>query len=385
MLAAICTAEAAQKIIKIACVGDSITAGNGIKNKEMDTYPAVLQEMLGAKFEVKNFGSSGRTLLKKGDSPYWNDGNLKKSLEFLPDIVIVKLGTNDSKPQNWRYKDEFDANMRELLSMYKNLPTNPKIYLCTPMFVAREAWGITEPVVHNEVCTHVKKIAAAENLKLVDLHSMFESKGELLCDGIHPNEAGAMRMAGIFYKILTGKNPPKLEPIRGKKFDEGGYVRLEMPLRTDFLNCIYPKSKNEEASWLWVADDFKKLSPEQKNLLKNGWQIMFWKTPATAKKQNQALDWANEFYFYGRERFGLGRKFVLDFSGASAGFALSFAEKYSDRISFIILRNPEVREPVECKKIAERGIPIRIFASKSDKSARALFESLKDCGAKVEF
>lgn len=87
--------------IKVACVGDSITFGAGIKNREKDSYPAQLQAMLGSGFKVGNFGISARTLLKKGDRPYWKEQIYRDALAFQPDYVIIKLGTNDIKPKNW--------------------------------------------------------------------------------------------------------------------------------------------------------------------------------------------------------------------------------------------------------------------------------------------
>jgi len=85
----------AEDVIRIACVGDSITYGAGIKGRVTKSYPAQLQELLGATYNVGNFGVSGRTLLKKGDKPYWENKAYKNALDFKPDIVIIKLGTND--------------------------------------------------------------------------------------------------------------------------------------------------------------------------------------------------------------------------------------------------------------------------------------------------
>lgn len=85
-------------VVKVACVGDSIT--EGLCSTEGQSYPTQLQEILGSDFEVKNFGVSGRTLLKKGDYPYWNESAYTESKNFLPDVVIIMLGTNDTKPQN---------------------------------------------------------------------------------------------------------------------------------------------------------------------------------------------------------------------------------------------------------------------------------------------
>jgi sialate O-acetylesterase len=41
---------------RIACIGNCITFGAGVENRELNCYPAQLQNMLGSKFEVRNFG-----------------------------------------------------------------------------------------------------------------------------------------------------------------------------------------------------------------------------------------------------------------------------------------------------------------------------------------
>ena len=99
--------SALSETIKIACVGDSITYGAGIKDRKNMNYPVQLGKILGQKYEVKNFGNSGSTMLKKGDKPYWKQREYKAALEFNPNIVIIKLGTNDTKPQNWKHGAEY--------------------------------------------------------------------------------------------------------------------------------------------------------------------------------------------------------------------------------------------------------------------------------------
>lgn len=65
------TGSAATKKIKIACVGNSITYGAEVANRDKNAYPAQLQAMLGDHYQVENFGVTSRTLLKKGYLPYW--------------------------------------------------------------------------------------------------------------------------------------------------------------------------------------------------------------------------------------------------------------------------------------------------------------------------
>lgn len=67
--------------IKVACVGNSVTYGYGIENRETNCYPAQLQQMLGDAYEVENFGHSGATLLNKGYRPYYPTRGVSKGTE----------------------------------------------------------------------------------------------------------------------------------------------------------------------------------------------------------------------------------------------------------------------------------------------------------------
>ena len=91
-----------RKIVKIACVGNSITYGSGIKNQFQNSYRGLISQLLGEGYDVRNFGISGRVLLNKGDRPYMHEQKFRDLLAFQPDIVTIKLGTKDSKPWNRR-------------------------------------------------------------------------------------------------------------------------------------------------------------------------------------------------------------------------------------------------------------------------------------------
>ncbi|MCJ8165880.1 GDSL-type esterase/lipase family protein [Pontibacter sp. E15-1] len=188
----------AQAKIKVACVGNSITEGASLT----ETYPQKLQKLLGEEYEVRNYGIGGRTLLKKGDFPYWKEAKYADVLAWNPDIVLIKLGTNDSKPQNWQYKDEFVRDYKKFVKSFKKLPADPQVYVCYPVPVFEDKWGINEAVVKNEVLPAVKKIARKTRVKTIDLYTPFLGKGTLTKDGIHPNDEGAALIAREVYKAL---------------------------------------------------------------------------------------------------------------------------------------------------------------------------------------
>ena len=193
--------------VKVACVGDSITEGTGVLDRKAQAYPAQLQRMLGDKWLVGNFGKSARTLLNAGDFPYQTTGPLKEALEFKPDVVIIMLGTNDSKPQNWKFKDNFVGDYKDLIGKFRALESKPRIFICRLVpVVGEERFSIRKQVVEEELPL-IEKIAKEEQTGVIDMHAALEGHPELLRDGVHPNAAGATLMAKAAYRSLTGKSP----------------------------------------------------------------------------------------------------------------------------------------------------------------------------------
>ena len=188
--------------IRVACIGNSITDGHGIDMATAYGYPALLQKKLGDKYWVKNFGVSGRTMLNKGNQPYMNELAWKDAQAFKPDVVIIKLGTNDSKGINWKYGDEFRKDLEQMITTL--LPNKPQIWLCTPICAEKDSWDINDSIIANYIIPIQYEVAKKYNLKLIDLHSLFEGGEELmLTDGIHPNGKGAARLADIIYNQIT--------------------------------------------------------------------------------------------------------------------------------------------------------------------------------------
>ncbi|RAW00651.1 GDSL-type esterase/lipase family protein [Pseudochryseolinea flava] len=190
-----------QTTVRVACVGNSITEGSEIEAGKR--YPDQLQELLGEKFQVKNFGLGGRTLLKRGEAPYWNEKYFKEVMSWSPRIIVIKLGTNDSKPHNWKYKDEFEADYRAFIQAFKNqIPSKKKIYVCTPVPAFKSAWGISDKVIKEEIVPIIERVAKEEEVFLIDLYTPLLGKGEYFPDGIHPNAAGANLIADVVYQAI---------------------------------------------------------------------------------------------------------------------------------------------------------------------------------------
>ena len=197
----------ADSVTRIACVGDSITYGAAIRDRANHCYPKVLGDLLGKGYTVRNYGVNGATLLKNGDRPYWKLGAFKQATDFGPNVVILKLGTNDTKPQNWgKAGKEYEADLRAMVTHFKSLPIKPTIYLCLPAPVYQTRWGINEKTVKEGVIPVIRKVAKDEGLTVIDLYQALSGKPALFPDKIHPNAAGAKLMAQTIHTVLKKKH-----------------------------------------------------------------------------------------------------------------------------------------------------------------------------------
>lgn len=193
-----------QEPLRVACVGDSITYGHGIADRDHDTYPAILDSLLGEKFNVQNFGVSGTTALRKSNMPYMEEQAYKDALAFNPDIVTIKLGTNDSKSYNWENKANFKDDLKFMINSFRELPTNPDIWLCLPVPAYGNAWNINDSIIYNEVIPLIREVAQEEGLQVVDLNTPLSNHKEYFPDTIHPNEEGQEEIADVLFdKIFT--------------------------------------------------------------------------------------------------------------------------------------------------------------------------------------
>ena len=205
--------ESYEETIHVACIGDSITFGAGIRDRGTQSYPAQLGKLLGAKFAVRNFGVSAATLLKQGNKPYWKLRAFKQATALAPHVVVIKLGTNDSKPPNWTHKAAFAGDLRALVDHFAGLTPKPRVWLCLPVPVYRTRWGINEATVAGEIAPIIRQVAAEKGCPTIDLHAALSGRADLFPDGIHPNAAGAGLMARAVYTALLGKAPPRPEPV----------------------------------------------------------------------------------------------------------------------------------------------------------------------------
>ena len=197
----------------VACVGDSVTYGCTLPLFFLRRYPAVLQKMFGPETQVAAFAVNDRTLQSTGNKPYRKEKAFQQSKAFLPDTVVILLGTNDSKDTNWISEEAFRQQYRELIDEYRELPSKPRILICTPPCAftpINRFFTITNDAKLNritEIAALARAVAEERNLETVDLYAQTEGRREYFSpDGLHPNAAGARLIADTVYRALKYQN-----------------------------------------------------------------------------------------------------------------------------------------------------------------------------------
>ena len=199
LLSAAGTANA--QAVKVACVGDSITA-------LPSSWCGTLTTKLGSGYTVQNFGVSGTNLAKGVSQPYWSSAQYKPSHDFAPNIVIIMLGTNDAFTRSWSSAEgHFVADYKELLDTYTSLASKPKPYMIIPTPIGTSPFGHDGNLLATEVVPLVKQVAMEKMVPTIDAFTlfggaMFDKSLYSTSDQVHPNAKGQQMLGEEVYKVL---------------------------------------------------------------------------------------------------------------------------------------------------------------------------------------
>ena len=201
-----CSGEAGEQDypeVRIACIGDSITWGSRLEDRFSQSYPAVLGDLLGEGFEVRGFGYSARTASLKGDHPYFEAAKYDTLKMWLPDVVTIMLGTNDSKVRNWD-PEQYHEGLRTIIDDLRKVPSHPRIVLLTPTPAGDNPYTIRDSVIRSEVIPELQKVAARRWLDVIDLYTPMLAHRDLFPDNVHPGAEGSALIASLVRDALVG-------------------------------------------------------------------------------------------------------------------------------------------------------------------------------------
>ncbi|MGL4851742.1 MAG: GDSL-type esterase/lipase family protein [Phocaeicola sp.] len=193
--------------VKVACVGNSVTYGYLVEEREKNAYPAKLQAFLGEGYEVGNFGHSGATLLKKGHRPYNSLEAYRNAIDFKPDMVIIHLGLNDTDPRSWAaHRDSFLEDYTSLINAFKEVNPQVKVSICrlSPIFHWHPRFQSSTRDWYHQVQHAIEQVARINKVELIDFQEVLYDRPDLMPDAIHPNAQGAELLAKRVYSAITG-------------------------------------------------------------------------------------------------------------------------------------------------------------------------------------
>ncbi len=334
----------AQKI-KVACIGNSITYGAGIANNQQNSYPAQLQALLGDGYDVRNFGVSATTVLNNGKDPYTKTKQYRESLEFNPDIVLIKMGTNAAANRNVDQRHLFAQEYRKLVDTYRNLPSKPQVILLTPV---RSFFEHDHPdhIIQREMIPVIHKTAYDLGLDIINLHNLFGDKWEqsLMPDKLHPSAIGAGRIAQKLHRHLTLKSKTEkdvvsnfaLKPVR--EFNFHGYKGYEYNNNGVKYYIVEPFRAAEGNPWIWRARFWEHEPQVDIELLENGFHLTYCEVGDLFGNAEAIKRW-DDFYKLARKA-GLSKKAVLEGMSRGGLIVYNWAARNTDKVACIYADAP---------------------------------------------
>jgi len=198
------------KIIRVACVGDSLTEGFHASDPG-HSYPALLQGLLGSQYKVMNFGHGGATLTGPqagyaNKAPYWMTGAYQRSLASEADIVVIMLGTNDATGRVWpRHRGQFAPLYVELVRAYLGMRSRPRVFLAVPppLYRPHAYGGMLQSVINADLPQLIPRIAAQLGLQTISVFEAFRER----CPNFHRNDCPYMSSTTIARSHDDGCHP----------------------------------------------------------------------------------------------------------------------------------------------------------------------------------
>ena len=257
-------------------------------------------------------------MLVKGDHPYTEENAYQNSLNYQPDIVIIKLGTNDSKPQNWKFKAEFAKDTKALVQSYTSLPNKPRVILCQPIPITKSRWGITEKITRGKIAPLIRNTALELGTELVDLHPPLVNHKGWIPDGVHPNAFGAEVIARHLHRYLTTEREREwtTETIEEAKFENfHGYSMQSFKFQNVSCKVVSPKIPAKGRPWVWRARFWNHQPQFDSAMLELGWHVVYCDVSDLFGSPKAIQRW--DIFYYAMQSIGLSKTPFLE--GMSRG------------------------------------------------------------------
>ncbi|NDW10712.1 GDSL-type esterase/lipase family protein [Dysgonomonas sp. 520] len=193
--------------IKVGCVGDSNTYGAEASDRSKYAWPIQIRSMLGDKYETRNFGVNSALMMNHLNDAWKNKTAYSDNKSYDPDIIVIALGTNDSKDNYWDAV-KFKKSYVDLINEFKGYSAEPEIYMAIPIKAYSSSWSINDQTIREKVTPVMQEISKEMGLPLIDLYAVTTDIANLMAsDGIHPKDKGLGIMARKIADIMLLEKP----------------------------------------------------------------------------------------------------------------------------------------------------------------------------------
>lgn len=342
---------------RVACIGDSITVGSRVVDREHNAYPAQLDGLLGAAWEVRNFGVGGRTLLRDGDTPFVSTDAYRQVLAWKPHVSVVILGTNDSCQRtrgNWNHEANLERDARELASALLGDDPSSRVILCTPprMFPetpgleAARREGLRERLPRLQRIGEALRFVASrmERVDFLDLSRVLQP-GHVV-DGVHTTPFGARAIARRVSEAVRQASTSSLPLAESLEVAPGDFHDFE---RFDFqiddsagasivCTIVAPHQPAMGYPWIWRARFFGHEPDLDRELLSRGFHLAYCDV-SNLYGADAALERWDRFHGFCTQ-LGLAKRVVLEGMSRGGLVVLNWASRHPEFVEAIYLDNP---------------------------------------------
>ncbi|WP_372469001.1 GDSL-type esterase/lipase family protein [Microbacterium maritypicum] len=195
--------------IRLAAVGDSNTYGAGMlfRGRGRRSYPGRLEQLLGDGYQVLNYGVNRCTLQREGDWPYDATPQATASLHAGADIVLVMLGSNDARGDNWN-AERYETQLAAFVERYRT--RGATVFLLTPPVAFPNRRGVHKRIIADEVAPIVRAVASRLGVDLIDVFDVTRRSVTRHPDGIHLDARASAIVAEAVAEALV---PPTAPPL----------------------------------------------------------------------------------------------------------------------------------------------------------------------------
>ena len=343
------TASSPTPPVKVACVGDSITHGSKLMRDEGTTYPDMLGHQLGAAFEVRNFGVSGATMLRQGNKPWLQTKLATPALDWKPDVVVIQLGTNDSKLANWgNHGAAFADDTLFLIEQFRKSNPDARILLCTPLPSWTDGKGIHGQRIAEEIVPVVRQVASQQGLELIDLQTRFQDNRGWFQDGVHPNPHGALAVARRIAESVGAamdaefslKNMLALHSMVQRRGDFHGFETLEFKWAGAACKVVMPRVTAAGRPWVWRARFWGHEPQFDRAMLERGWHVVYCEVAGLLGGPEAMKRWGSLYELL--HKSGLSAKPFLEGMSRGGLPIYQWAKQFPQRTLGIYADNPVV-------------------------------------------